>query len=110
MLRQATEAFTLSQADSAVTFTSDLGWSRAYRTDGKPVKELAGRGAVKIKASWQGANLVIDRDWGSGVKLTETYFRSSETGQLYVIVSFKTPRMSQPLEFRRIYDRVAGAH
>jgi hypothetical protein len=70
------------------------------------VKELAGRGSVKLRARWQGANLVIDRDWGGGVKLSETYFRSPETGQLYVIVSFKTPRMSEPLEFRRVYDRV----
>lgn len=106
MLRQATEAFTLSQNDSTVRFASDLGWSRSFHTDGKVIKELAGRGAVKIRARWQGANLVIDRDWGSGVKLDETYFHSSETGQLFVIVSFRAPRMAEPLEFRRVYDRV----
>jgi hypothetical protein len=109
MLRQATERLSLTQSDTAVMFTTDLGWSRAFRTDGKTVKEQMGRGTVKIKARWQGANLVIDRDWGSGVKLSETYFRAPETGQLYVIVAFKTPRMSEPLEFRRVYDRVTGS-
>ena len=63
---------------------------------------------LKTKAMWEGANLVVDRDWGSGVNLDETYFRAPETPQLYVIISFKTPRISQPMEFRRVYDRVAG--
>jgi hypothetical protein len=108
MLRQATEQFTVTQNDSTVTLASDAGLSRLFHTNGKAIKEELPRGTVKTKATWEGANLVIDRDWGSGVKLDETYFRSPETRQLYVIVSFRMPRLSQPLEFRRVYDRVAG--
>jgi hypothetical protein len=107
-LRQATEEFTLAQSDTAVTFTTDLGWSRTFRTDGKTITQQIGRATVKIRVRWEGPNLRIDRDWGSGVKLSETYFRSPDTGQLFVIVSFKTPSLSEPVEFRRIYDRVAG--
>jgi hypothetical protein len=110
MLRQATEQFTLSQNDTTVTFAYGQGWSHAFRTNGKAVKETLSRGTLKTKATWEGANLVIDRDWGGGVKLDETYFRSPETPQLFVIVSFKTPRMSKPLEFRRVYDPVAGSN
>ena len=108
MLQQATERLTVSQNDSTVTFASDEGWARVFRTNGKAIKEELPRGTLKTKAMWEGANLVVDRDWGSGVKLDETYFRAPETPQLYVIISFKTPRISQPLEFRRVYDRVAG--
>lgn len=107
--RRAPQSLTLSESDSTVVFTADGGTPQVFHPDGRTTKEETDLGLkMKTKVHWQGRDLVIQRDWGSGVKLSEAYFRSQDTGQLFVIESLRTPRGSEPITFRRVYDRVGG--
>jgi hypothetical protein len=107
--RRTPTMFVFREDDSTVALAFDGGTPHSFHVDGRTMKEQTDLGQhMKTKVHWQGRDLVIQRDWGSGVKLSETYFISQDTGQMFVIVSLRTPQRQDPIVFRRVYDREAA--
>ena len=104
----APSAFTVQQADSAVTLTGEDGQPLVLYADGRKLKQTVdGGGDVEIKARWQGNDFVVERKVSGGGKVTEDYLRSQDGKQLFVIVSLDNGR-GRSIEFRRVYDAVAS--
>ena len=100
----APSAFTLQQADSAVTVTGEDGQPLLLYADGrKLVQRVDGGGDLEIKAHWQGNDFVVERRVKGGGKVTEDYLRSQDGKQLFVIVGFEGSG-GRSIQFRRVYD------
>jgi len=100
----APSAFTLGQADSAVTLTGEDGKPLVLYADGrKLVQKVDGGGDLEIKAHWQGNDFVVERRVKGGGKVTEDYLRSQDGKQLFVIVGFEGWG-GRSIQFRRVYD------
>jgi len=100
----APKAFNLTETDSTITFASDSADTLVVFGDGRKVTQKVQDAAdVTVTARWQGTDLIVERKVSGGGSVTEDYLRSQDGKQLYVIVSFVTPR-GRSIEFRRIYD------
>ena len=101
---QARSSFTLSQTDAGITFSYGDGSELTLRSDNKKLEqETAWGGEVEIRAKWEGRFLEVERKFDGGTEVTEEYFLSFMTDQLYVVVSLETGR-GEPIMFRRVYD------
>jgi hypothetical protein len=100
------EPFSLGilETPSSVTLTTSEGDSLVLPANGRKVKEsVNGAGDVESRAYWVGSHLVIERKVSGGGAVTNEFFLSQDSTQLYVVVGFDG-KCGQ-FKFRRIYSK-----
>ncbi len=93
----------ITQDASTVTFGAG-DRSRTLYTDGRVITREGERGSLELRAFWQDDALVVERTFDNGRRITQTYALSEDGKQLYVTIRIEGDRLSQPVEFRRVYD------
>jgi len=95
----------ITQTDSLLTVRDDAGWIRELIPTGQRMREELGQGGpAELETRWDGNKLVADRWLERGGHYRETYELDRKSGRLSVKVSFKTERMSNAIEEKRVYD------
>jgi len=56
-------------------------------------------------AHWNGSQLVSETQGPRGGKMTRTYELSPDGGELFVSTKMENPNLSQPVQYRMVYDR-----
>jgi hypothetical protein len=96
---RAPRQLTIALNDSTVTVDEHVGVAQALPVDGRKVTEQLGPNAtMKLKAHWEGQHLMVERDVGDQMKVTEEYLVEPTEHRLHVIVEFNK------VTFLRIYD------
>ena len=99
---------TISQTDSTLILAGVTGLSRTLFTDGRKRKrELRGVGEVETKARWKDGALMVERKFGNGLKLNESFERSQDGQRLSVLLELHGGPMPRELRFKRVYDLVS---
>jgi hypothetical protein len=101
---RAPQVVTIALGDSAVTLDEHLGAAQALPTNGRTVTEQMGpNAAMKLKARWEGQHLIVSREMGDRMKVTEDYFVEPSAHQLHVVIELAPPQGGK-VTFMRIYD------
>jgi hypothetical protein len=104
---EAMETMTIAWAAPQLTVTYPGDRKRVFWTDNRKVREERPDGRkIKTRAHWSdsGALYVITRT--DGGKRTEIFEISNDGRRLFVIIGVEG-RGPRPMQFRRVYDRVA---
>lgn len=107
-LTEAPEKLTIVYRDADVVLTSGEGVVQTLQPNGDTVTEkTAGGHDVERTTKWDGSNLITEVKMSGGVKLTQTYTRSSDGRQLFVTSRLEGP--GRVVDVRRVYDAAADA-
>ena len=105
--REGSRRLTITKDGDVVSITDAEGRIEKFTVNGKKEKRLTNAGMIESKASWEGAQLVIESEPANGVKLTRRFSLIQAEGgppQLEVRVLLKGSRLAEPLEAHRFYD------
>lgn len=95
----------ITQTDTLLTVTDDAGWIRELIPSGQRMREELGQGGpAELETHWSGGKLIAERWLERGGYYKETYERDRKSGRLTVKVAFKTERMPNPIDEKRVYD------
>jgi hypothetical protein len=105
------QSLTITYAAPELKITDDKGKERILYTDGrKSEREIDSprRGKVTITstASWSDDQLVEESQMPDGGNMTVTYELAPDGKQLFIKSKMKTIYRDEPIEIRRVYDRV----
>jgi UPF0288 family protein (methanogenesis marker protein 3) len=106
-VRQGSRRLTITQEGEIVTITDAEGRIEKFTVTGKKEKRLTNAGMIESKASWEGAELVVESEPADGLRLTRRYAVIQAEGgppQLEVRAVLKGSRLREPLEAHRFYD------
>ena len=108
------QSLTITYTPPELKITDDKGKERTLYTDGrKSEREIDSprRGKVTITstASWSDDQLVEESQMPDGGTMTVTYELAPDGKQLFVKSKMKTIYRDEPIEIRRVYDRVTDA-
>ena len=107
-LRHPPQTLTLVLTDTSVAVEDDAGHALHLPVNGKKIRETTPSGTrIDRSAGWKkdGDLVVIEKSSG-GTTLRRTCRLDPVTHRLTVLVRFEGDRFPQPVEFRRVYDRV----
>ncbi|MFQ5743727.1 MAG: hypothetical protein ACE5HV_09090 [Acidobacteriota bacterium] len=82
------------------------GRQRTLYTDGREVN-MSGEDNpmdATIKASWEGAKMVVVTTTSSGDRITETYELLADVRRLVLTAEVENQRLGEPITIRRVYD------
>jgi hypothetical protein len=96
---RAPQALTIALGDSTVTVDEGSGVAQSLPMNGHTVTERVGpNGTLKLKAHWEGQHLILNREMGDRMKVTEEYFVEPTEHRLHVVIELGK------VTFLRIYD------
>lgn len=110
-LRHPPQTLSLVLTDTSVAVEDESGHALHLPINGKKIREETPLG-IKIdrSAEWKkDGDLVITEKTNSGTVLRRTCRLDPVTHRLTVLVRFEGDRMAEPIEIRRVYDRVLPA-
>lgn len=96
----------ITQSESTVEIAGPRGRSITLHTDGRTITRDLARGQVELRASWDGGTLVVERTKEDGPAVTLRFDLSGDGSQLFLTTRIEGERLPEPIEFRRVYDRV----
>jgi hypothetical protein len=103
-MMQAAETLQIQQTGPEVLLTMEQRTLTLY-TDGRTQQQEGRRGgSVKTTSRWDNSQLVVEREMGRGMKVTTMYALSAAGSQLFVTTRIETPRSSEPVVIRHVYD------
>jgi hypothetical protein len=103
-MMQAAETLQIQQKDPEVLLKMEQRTLTLF-TDGRTQEQDGPRGgSVKTTSHWDNSQLVVEREMGRGMKVTTTYALSAAGSQLFVTTRIETPRSSDPVVIRHVYD------
>jgi len=107
-LRHPPLTLTLVLTDTSVAVEDEAGRTLHLPVNGKKVREETPAGTrIDRSAEWKkDGDLVIIEKTNSGTTLRRTCRLDPVTHRLTVLVRFEADRLPQPIEIRRVYDRV----
>jgi hypothetical protein len=107
-LRYPPQTLTLVLTDTSVAVEDEAGRALHLPVNGKKVRELTPAGTrIDRSAEWKkDGDLVITEKTNSGTTMRRTCRLDPVTHRLTVLVRFEGDRLPQPIEIRRVYDRV----
>ena len=101
---RAPQALTIALGDSTVTVDEGFGVAQPVPMNGHTVTERVGpNGTLKLKAHWEGQHLILNREMGDRMKVTEEYFVEPTEHRLHVVIEL-IPLTGRKVTFLRIYD------
>lgn len=104
-VRYPAPTLTITQSEGSVTL-ADGQQQVTLTTDGKRQKVGVGDAQLDTSASWQGPQLVIEQDLGSGRAMTRTFSIVPTTKQLMIRSTFeRAPREQGSFEVKQVYNR-----
>ena len=104
----APERLELREAGATVELVTDGRDSVTLPTNGHKVEWRGGDSVkVELRARYVSGRLTVERKVSETGTVTETYYRSPDATQLFVLVRYQPFSESQPVLFRRIYDHAA---
>lgn len=102
-LAQPDSAISISLTDSTVTIVMPND-SMTLNLDGRKLKDTVGANVeLESKAEWKDDALVVERDFGSGYKITERYTLSGTKRYLWLYVQANRGNFHMPTPFLRVY-------
>lgn len=102
----AGSALRITQTDSTITFAHGTGRAHTIFTDGRTVEREARHGGrLQLQAFWSDDGLVVQRTGERGT-MRRTYSLSAGGEQLYVQIHLERDGLTEPVEFRHVFDRV----
>ena len=105
-VRYPPTTLTISQTDTAVTFSEPRGRTRTFTTNGKREKQTLEAITLETTTKWEGPTLVSEQDLEKGRKMTFTYSIVPTTKQLLVRVELeRAPGQPGPIEVKQVYNR-----
>ena len=103
-MMEAAETLQIQQKDPEILLKMEQRALTLF-TDGRTQEQDGPRGgSVKTTSRWDSNQLVVEREMGRGVKVTTTYSLSAAGSQLFVTTRIETPRSSEPVLIRHVYD------
>ena len=103
-MMEAAETLQIQQKDPEVLLKMEQRTLTLF-TDGRTQEQDGPRGgSVKTTSRWDNSQLVVEREMGRGMKVTTTYALSAAGSQLFVTTRIETPRSSEPVVIRHVYD------
>ena len=100
-LAEPSETLTVKTEGEAILVADDMGTVRRIHPDGRAMKTDNGEG--EVRASWKGAELVVETVPARGPRHRETYALSPDGRQLFVTLHLE-PRMGGAVDVKRVYD------
>lgn len=99
-------ALEITQSEATVEIAGPRGRSITLYTDGRTITRDLERGRVEIRAGWEGDALVVERVMEDRLTVTLRFELSTDRSQLDLTTRIEGERLPEPIEFRRVYDRV----
>ena len=85
--------------------TDDSDHAQTFYPDGEKHDDKDANGTkVSTKTEWQGDTLGPKQNQSHSTKLTQSFRRTDDGKQLYVISRLETLPCKRPLSIRRVYD------
>lgn len=104
-LMEASAALNIVQDDSTVTIVGAEGSRLILYPDGRRIEyPIEDAGNVETRAYWDDGRLVVERKAKGGPTATSTYELTSGGRQLHIRTRLVGGAMTEPVEFRRVYD------
>jgi hypothetical protein len=95
----------IDQRDDQFVVIDDSEHSRTFYPDGKKHDDKDENGKkISTKSEWSGDTLTAETKLSRSGKLTETFRRSDDGKQMYVVTRFEDSSLAGPVSIRRVYD------